>query len=167
MPEIAINYWFWLSLGLILVVVEMVVPGVFFLWFGIGAFITGIVALIFKGIAIKYLTAIFAVFSLIAVFFGRKYFKKTDVKNGLNDSNAKYFGRKVKAEGAFENGHGRVLMGDTSWEAVSDENISAGQLLYVSGVQDSILKVSSQKNSSVAPSGPADSSSSEQVAAVK
>ncbi|MBP5287963.1 MAG: NfeD family protein [Elusimicrobiales bacterium] len=142
MPEIAVNYWFWLSLGLLLIVIEMVVPGVFFLWFGIGAFATGIIALICGGLAIKYLTAIFAILSVIAIYLGRKYFKPgMEIKNGLNDSNSKYTGKVVKANGDFENGQGSVILGDTVWQAESDDTVLSGQALTVTGVRDSVLKV--------------------------
>ena len=142
MPEIAVNYWFWLSLGLVLVIVEMIVPGVFFLWFGIGAFATGIIAFFVKGIAIRYLTAIFGVFSLIAVFLGRRYVKPLMEKNnGLNDGNSKYAGKTVKAESGFENGMGRVFMGDTVWEAQCDSPVKGGDSLKVVSVKDSVLIV--------------------------
>ena len=128
MPEIAVNYWFWLSLGLLLIVIEMVVPGVFFLWFGIGAFATGLIALICGGLAIKYLTAIFAILSVIAIYLGRKYFKPgMEIKNGLNDSSSKYTGKIVKANGDFENGQGSVILGDTVWQAESADTVLSGQ----------------------------------------
>jgi hypothetical protein len=142
MPEIAVNYWFWLSLGLLLIVIEMVVPGVFFLWFGIGAFATGLIALICGGLAIKYLTAIFAILSVIAIYLGRKYFKPgMEIKNGLNDSSSKYTGKIVKANGDFENGQGSVILGDTVWQAESADTVLSGQALTVTGVRDSVLKV--------------------------
>lgn len=147
MPEIAVNYWFWLSLGLFLIVVEMIVPGVFFLWFGIGAFATGIIALICGGLAIKYLTAIFAVLSITALYLGRKYFRPgMEVKNGLNDSNSKYTGKIVKANGDFENGQGSVILGDTVWQAESADTVLSGQALTVTGVRDSVLKVALLKS---------------------
>lgn len=149
MPEIAVNYWFWLSLGLVLVIIEMVVPGVFFLWFGIGAFITGIIAFIINGIALKYLTAIFGVLSLIAVFIGRRYLKPSmEQKNGLNDGNSKYAGKIVKASGNFENGIGRVRMGDTEWSAeCPGTDVADGQALKVVSVKDQLLIVEPLKNS--------------------
>ena len=142
MPEIAVNYWFWLSLGLVLIIVEMIVPGVFFLWFGIGAFLTGIIAFVVKGLALKYLTAIFGVLSVIAVFVGRRFVKKTDeIKTGINDINSKYSGKIVKAKGSFENGMGRVYMGDSVWEAQCSSDVSDRQPLKVVLVRDSVLIV--------------------------
>ena len=142
MPDIAINYWFWLSLGLVLVIIEMIVPGVFFLWFGIGAFATGIIAFVIRGLAIKYLVSIFGILSVITVFLGRKYIKKTDViKTGINDSNAKYVGKVVKAANSFENGIGRVFLGDTAWEAECSSDAKEGQALKVVSVKDAVLVV--------------------------
>ena len=38
------DYWWWLTAGMVLMVLEIVTPGVFFMWIGIGALITGLVA---------------------------------------------------------------------------------------------------------------------------
>ncbi|MBO4556977.1 MAG: NfeD family protein [Elusimicrobiales bacterium] len=142
MPEIDVNYWFWLSLGLILVIIEMILPGVFFLWFGIGAFATGIIAFLIKGIAIKYLMAIFGILSLISVFLGRRIIKPSvEQKNGLNDGNSKYAGKIVKAESSFENGSGRVIMGDTVWEAECPDPVKEGDPLKVTALKDAVLIV--------------------------
>ena len=45
------DYWWWLSAGALLMVLELITPGIFFMWIGFGAFVTGGIAAIFPSAA--------------------------------------------------------------------------------------------------------------------
>jgi inner membrane protein len=65
------THWFWLSLGLILGVAEMIVPGLFLIWFGLAAIVVGLLDYAFP-ISIPFQVALFVVLSIITVFAGKK-----------------------------------------------------------------------------------------------
>ena len=73
------DYWWWLSAGTVLMVLEIVTPGIFFMWIGIGAFVTGLIAAIFPSAAPALLGFIFAVLSVISVFSGKKIMLKKKI----------------------------------------------------------------------------------------
>ena len=69
----ALGPWSWLVLGLVLLALEIVVPGTFFLWFGVAAAIIGIVALLVD-FPWQFQTIAFVVLALVLVFAGRRIF---------------------------------------------------------------------------------------------
>lgn len=64
----------WIVLGLILAALEMVVPGLVIIWFGIGALVTGIIAIFIRSPYIQY--GIFLVVSGLGVFLAQWIGKK-------------------------------------------------------------------------------------------
>ena len=64
--------WNWLILAVILVVLETVVPGVHFVWFGMAATIVGIIALA-TGIDWQWQLVIFGVLSFATALLVRRY----------------------------------------------------------------------------------------------
>ena len=61
------THWFWLSLGLVLGVAEMVAPGFFLMWLGLAALIVGGLDY-FLPITVAYQVAMFAILSVLTVF---------------------------------------------------------------------------------------------------
>ena len=46
------GFWSWLSIGALLMIAELFIPGTFIMWFGFGAILTGIIVLIASEISI-------------------------------------------------------------------------------------------------------------------
>ena len=62
--------WLWLSIGLILLVLEIVVPGVVFLWLGFAAIVVGISVFVID-LSWQSQIILFGCLSLISVIAGR------------------------------------------------------------------------------------------------
>ena len=60
------TYVYWLSLGLILAVSEFFVPGFVIIFFGAGAFVTGVVKLLWSDLPDSFALLLFALLSLAA-----------------------------------------------------------------------------------------------------
>ncbi len=137
------DYWWWLSAGMVLMVLEIVTPGVFFLWIGIGAFITGGVAAAFPTASPALLGAIFAALSVISVFVGRKIMskKQTPVDNELNNRGAQYIGQIYQVYEPIVDGRGKISVGDTLWLAAAKTNIEANTAVKVIGIRGTTLEV--------------------------
>jgi len=129
--------WQWLIAGLALMALEIMLPGVFLLWFGIAAIITSVVAF-FAPDAVTWQVAVFAVCSVVSIFIFSKYVKKasTDDGNGnLNRRAERYIGKKCEYR------DGKVQIADGWWLASSDDELKDGDKVEVVGVDGSVLKV--------------------------
>jgi len=134
--------WNWLILGGVLFGLEILVPGVFLVWFGLAALIVGAVAL---GIDIAWQLqfVLFAGLSLIAVILSRRFFKNSEAttdKPLLNLRAEQNIGRSFVLTKAILHGRGRVKIADSTW-AVEGEDCAEGTLVKVVGVEGTTLKV--------------------------
>jgi membrane protein implicated in regulation of membrane protease activity len=100
--------WLWLIAGLILCGLEMFAPGVFLLWLGLAAIATGL-ALFLAPLSAAWTLLLFAVFAVIAVALGRKFYGARDeAPSGprLNSRAEALVGRVVVLETAIADGEG-------------------------------------------------------------
>lgn len=137
------DYWWWLSAGAVLMVLEIVTPGIFFMWIGIGAFITGAIAAAFPSAAPSVLGFVFAVLSVISVFVGKKIMaKKADEPDsGLNNRMAQYIGQVYQVYEPIVDGRGKISVGDTLWLASAKTDIAVGTAVKVTGIRGAMLEV--------------------------
>ncbi len=138
--------WTWWIIGLVLLIIEIVVPGVFMLWFGIAAIIIGTVSLtVGEAGWWPWQAQIigFAVLSLVTAIIGRKYWYNvhpdTDQPN-LNARGAQMVGQVSVLIDAMENGSGRIKLGDTVWR-VEGPDLPAGSKVRVVDNSAATLKV--------------------------
>ena len=136
------THWFWLSLGLVLGVAEMVAPGFFLMWLGLAALIVGILDY-FLPITLAYQVAMFAILSILTVFAGKKFLQKNPIETQdaqLNDRGARLTGEIVTVVEPITNGNGRVKVGDSVWSARgADANV--GARVKVTGADGAVLLV--------------------------
>jgi membrane protein implicated in regulation of membrane protease activity len=136
------THWFWLSLGLILGVAEMVAPGFFLMWLGLAALIVGILDY-FLPITLAYQVAMFATLSVLTVFAGKKFLQKNPIESddvNLNDRGARMTGEIVTVVEPIANGHGRVKVGDSVWNA-RGMDAAMGASVRVIGADGAVLLV--------------------------
>ncbi|MGL4976323.1 MAG: NfeD family protein, partial [Bosea sp. (in: a-proteobacteria)] len=81
--------WAWLIAGLVLMGLELLLPGVFLIWIGLAALVTGAIVGL-TGISWQLAALIFAALSLFSVFLGRKLTQKpADERNPAQGLNAR------------------------------------------------------------------------------
>lgn len=134
--------WLWMIGGVILLIAEIIVPGVFLVWIGIAALVTGLFAVLL-GIGLAGQLGLFAVYAVIAVMLGRRLYaiKAVDsVDPLLNDRGARLIGRHVVAVQMIDEAGGRVRVGDSEWNARGGPAL-AGQQVKVTGVEGNCLIV--------------------------
>ena len=134
--------WLWFALSVLLFVLETIVPGVHFLWFGLAAGIIGVLSLAVP-MAWTWQVILFSLIAFVTVFIVRRSgsgdIAKTD-EPALNVRGAQYIGRTVVVEDAIRNGRGRVRIGDSVW-AVEGEDAPLGARVEVTGVNGTVLVV--------------------------
>jgi len=136
-------YWHWFVLAALLGVIEILAPGVFFLWLAIAAAITGALAVIVPGLGAASQIMVFSALSMALVFFAWKYIKRTDVTSDqplLNQRNAQHVGKLYTLSDKIENGTGRITIGDSTWK-VEGPDMAAGTQVRVTGFDGAVLQV--------------------------
>jgi membrane protein implicated in regulation of membrane protease activity len=139
--------WSWIVLGGVLLVLEILVPGVFLLWIGIAAILTGALSLQLLwldawGWQVQVL--VFLVLSLVSAYIGTRVMGKSDGSDTdeplLNRRAEQLVGRTATLEEAIVNGRGRIRLGDTLWR-VSGPDLPAGTRVRVKTAQNAQLVV--------------------------
>jgi membrane protein implicated in regulation of membrane protease activity len=134
--------WNWFILAAIMMLLETIIPGVHFMWFGIAAVImAGAVLLMPMPLAVQLVA--FAVLSLLIILIARRFWApqamKTDAP-GLNERGMQYVGRIVTVAEPITGGRGKVRVGDTVWTAEGPE-LAEGATAKVTGVNGTALVV--------------------------
>ncbi|WP_374443667.1 NfeD family protein [Stella sp.] len=138
-----ILFWHWLSLGAVLVAVEILAPGVYFLWLGIAALLVGGVSWFWPDLHWQYQVLLFAVFCVTDVALSRRWMRPrpegTDQPH-LNRRGEQYVGRLLTLDRPIVDGVGRVHVEDTMWR-VTGPDLPAGARVRVVGVDGATLRV--------------------------
>lgn len=126
--------WAWIVLGLVLIGGEMLAPGVFLLWLGLAALLTGAVVGL-TGIAWQGAWLVFAALAVASVLIGRivtrRKGEEPDAAQGLNDRGRQLVGRVFKLETTMAGGEGRVRVGDSSWRIIGPELLAGAEVRVV------------------------------------
>jgi len=118
-----LGLWNWLIGGLLLIGLELLVPGVFIIWFGCAAIATALICALLAAILPIFdiwqlQIVLFSLFSIAFVLLGRHLSqrrKETNDNQFLNRRTDALLGEVALLEEAIENGHGRIRIGDTLW----------------------------------------------------
>jgi len=138
--------WNWMALGMVLLVLEILVPGVFLLWIGIAALIVGAVSLALWNAAFwswEVQVVVFLALSVIAAYAGKRVMSKGDDSDQplLNRRSEQLIGRTATLKEPIAEGYGRIQLGDTLWR-VKGPDLPVGAKVRVVSVADSELVVS-------------------------
>lgn len=146
-----LTFWHWFAIAAALMILEIVIPGIFLMWLGIAALVTGGVFWFLPGLTVELQLISFAVLSVISMMLGRLVYKSRKEESDqplLNQRGEQYVGGIYTLEGAMFNGNGKVRIGDTVWSvemAPVDNEIPPvlpqGDFVKVTGVQGSTLVV--------------------------
>ncbi len=138
-----ISFWHWLIAGLGFALMELLLPGVVFLWVGIAAVLTGFALLAAPGMSWEIQFLVFAVLSVISVAASRHWLRKqpaeTDHPN-LNKRGQQMVGRILTLDQPITNGVARVKIGDGTWK-VRGPDLPAGTRIRISGAEGPTLIV--------------------------
>ena len=139
----SITFWHWLIFGILLVVLEVLAPGVIFLWMGIAAMVTGVMFYFIPGMEWEYQFILFAILSIVSVGGYRLYVRKhpvVDEQPALNRRGQQYVGRILTVTSDIEDGTGKASVDDSQW-VVNGADCSAGSKVKVTEVNGTTLHV--------------------------
>ena len=138
-----ILFWYWWALAAVLLICEMLLPGVVFLFIAIGAAVTGLIVLIASGAALEFQLVVFAIVSVVSAVALRPYFKRLQSRTAdatLNARGEALVGREFILDQPILAGRGRVKLGDGSW-IVTGPDMVAGAKVRVAAVNGTELRV--------------------------
>ena len=147
MAEIEIVFWYWWVLALVLLGIEILAPGFFFLWMAIAGLITGIVLFLAPATSFEIQLVIFSVLSFASVVVWRRYAGKHPDETDhplLNKRGAQYVGRTFTLIEAIENGQGKIKVDDSIWK-VYGKDCPIGSKVKVVAVQGTVFKVEKEQ----------------------
>lgn len=139
----SLNYWHWLSFGLLCIVAEMVLPGASLLWVGGAALATGITVWLFPDIDWRWQVIIFGILGIVAIAASRRLLtrrRSETMDSDINNRTASLIGHTATLDTAIENGLGRARIGDTGW-IVTGPDLPAGAKVRIIGVDGAALQV--------------------------
>ncbi len=146
--------WHWLGVGILLLCVEIMVGTFDLLWIAVAAFAAGLFGLVAPGEMGGWQGQLvfFGVAAVVLVIMGRTVFRGmrqvVATHPNLNDRMSTMVGQRGVAIRRFQQGAGKVRIGDTEWLAVMDSGpmvdpfeINAGDEVLVTGAQGTSLRV--------------------------
>lgn len=137
-----LGLWTWWVVAGILFLLELLAPGIFFLWLGTSAVIVAI-AVQFFDISWQIQVAAFGVLSVVILVISRRFFSPTSIETDqpkLNKRVEQYVGKTFVLDEAIVNGRGSLRVGDSLWH-VTGPDVSAGARVEVTGAEGATLTV--------------------------
>ncbi len=135
-------HWLWLIAATALGIAELVIPGVYLIWIGAAALVTGIATLLLP-LPLVAQFGLFALTAFAAILAGRRYLLNNPIISDdpkLNDRGARLIGSIVIAVEPVDGAHGRVKVGDGVWSA-RGADADIGDRCRVTGIDGGILLV--------------------------
>ncbi len=136
-------YWNWWLLGLALILLEMLIPGVFLLWIGLAALGTGLAVMLLPGLSGQWQWLLFTGLTVASLAVGWSYFRRHPPVSAnplLNRRGQQYVGRVFTLNEPIVNGRGKLRVDDTVWK-VAGADCRAGVQVRVTGVDGVMLQV--------------------------
>ncbi len=136
----------WFLVGLALLIIEFMLPGLIIAFFGVGAFVVGIVCLI-TDISLNAQLIIFIVASVLSLVCLRTWLKgifmgHVKSRQDMTEDIKEFVGeRAVVVEKIMLKAGGKVELLGTNWSAEADGEISDGTAVVVIGTENLTLKV--------------------------
>ncbi len=139
------NYMEWFSLGLALVLLEVFVPGVYLVWFGLSAFATGILTIYYDFGAIEQ-SVVFGIFSVVFAVAGWFVYAKVIKRSTgaekykyLNDMAGQHIGKTYLLAEDAADGRSKAIVGDTVWIVECEDGLKKGDRVKITGVENGVI----------------------------
>jgi membrane protein implicated in regulation of membrane protease activity len=123
----SLGAWSWWIVGIVLLVLELLVPGVFLIWIGAAAIVLGALSLAlwdaaFWGWHVQLL--LFAVLSVLFAVIGRRVYNGNGARTDeptLNRRGESLVGRTATLSEPILEGRGRIRLDDTMWSVMGPD----------------------------------------------
>ena len=143
MTELVFVFWYWWVIGFILLVLEILTPGYFFMWMAASGFLTGAIVLLIPATSTNMQILIFSVLSVVAIivwkFYGKRHPTESD-QPLLNKRGVQYIGRVFNLFEPIKNGQGKIKVDDSIWK-VHGEDCDINSRVKVIAIRGTVFEV--------------------------
>lgn len=144
MTMFKVVFWYWWALAAVLLVFEMMLPGIVFLFLALGAAAAGLFLLVVADLSLEWQLAVFAVVAVASAIGLRPTLRRLQARdttpNTINARGDSLVGRIVVLDAPILNGRGRVVLGDGSWTVIGPD-MATGAKVRVTAVNGTELSV--------------------------
>lgn len=137
-------FWYWWAIAAVLLVFEMLLPGVVFMFVAIGAAAAGVALLAVPGLSLEFQLFVFGIASVASAIVLKPTLKRLQRVRAqdetINARGSAMVGRTIVLDAPILNGRGRVRVGDGSW-TVTGPDMAAGARVRVTAVSGTELAV--------------------------
>ncbi|CAN5720176.1 hypothetical protein BH11PSE3_BH11PSE3_38070 [soil metagenome] len=129
-------FWYWWALAAVLLVFEMLLPGVVFLFLAVGAVVSGALLLVVSDLSLELQLFVFAIVSVASAILLRPVLKRlqhsrpTDAT--LNNRGDSLVGTTIVLDQPILRGRARVTVGDGSWTVTGPDMVAGARVRVVS-----------------------------------
>lgn len=135
--------YLWLSVGILLLAGEMALPGVYLMWLGGAAVVTGVVSFAAPDAGFEIQSVVFAVLATVSIYLGNRFFYGASGEPDDNQATQgahRLIGAQVEVLEDIVHGRGAVRVADGRWIA-NGPDLKAGSFARVTGVDGVVLVV--------------------------
>jgi membrane protein implicated in regulation of membrane protease activity len=141
----SLGAWTWLIAGVILLGLEIFAPGNVFVWFGIAAILTGILAL---AVDLPWQTEalVFVILAVVLAIAGRRYFARESGRSEqplLNERAGRLIGQSFVLAEPIVDGQGRLRIDDSNWR-ITGPDLPSGTRVRIIGSDGAVLSVGTE-----------------------
>jgi len=139
----SIEFWYWWVACTVLVILEIMLPGTFFLWMAISAAVVGVIVWGIPGLEWEWQLFLFAILSITSIVLWRNYLRSHPIKTedpNLNKRTRRYIGRTFTLAEPIVNGIGKIYADDSQWR-VTGPDCDVGKKVKVVSSESATLIV--------------------------
>ncbi|MEZ1420849.1 NfeD family protein [Pseudomonas monteilii] len=139
------QWWIWLVFGIALILLELVLPTFFILWFGIGAVLVSLTSLAAPSLQLDMQVLLWVLLSSVTTACWFKLFqrKQPDVR-WTADSVIGEVGLLTAGVSEFQKGRVRFqkpILGNEEWTCIADSEIPAGERVRLTAIEGNTARV--------------------------
>ncbi|MHA6299570.1 NfeD family protein [Devosia sp. CAU 1758] len=134
--------WSWIIAGLVLLALELVLPGGFLLWMGIAGILTGLLTL-FQPLDWPVQWLVFGMLSLVSILIWVRLNRNRAAQSDrpmLNRRAEQFIGQQAVLDQPISGGFGRLALGDSVWR-IAGPDLPAGERVRIVGAEGAVLRV--------------------------
>jgi len=133
--------WVWLFAGIVLMGLEMLLPGAFLLWIGLAAISMSLLTYLFE-LSFAWQALLFALSSGLMISIGRRLWNSPSASTfpHLNRRVDTFMGKTFVLDSPIIEGHGRLKIGDSVW-SIQGPDLPTGASVRVVATTGNVLIV--------------------------
>lgn len=137
-------YWVWIAGGIVLALVELLIPTFFALLFGLAAIVVGLITLIFPDLSLQLQLVIWSLLAIVSSILWFKVFKPTKTPPVTREAMVGQVAMVIEDITPERQGMIRFtipVLGESEWKSTAADTIRTGERVKVTDVDGQLLIV--------------------------